>query len=165
METREYSPRTIVAYRSRLKLLLMALEEGVIKQEDLDNVKQEVLELQTKLGPLIESPKKQGRPRKYVKLTMEEVERIKAGKEVDKLSPGYWSPEAIEMRRKVKQMQVNPSQEEVEASAKALEEMQTLTPEQLIEKANDELVKGGNDEGPKQATHESGEVTGTDRTS
>ncbi|SRR6266436_3794467 len=152
--TREYSHHTIVAYRSRLKILLAALEAGLVPEDDLNLAVQEVKSLQEKLGPNTEPANKQGRPRKYIKLTMAEVEALKAGKEIDKLAPAYWSKEAIEMRKKVKDMQLTKGEEILTDMQKIVDQENALKEaaeqDKLVQQANEQL--GGGNEGSKQAT-------------
>lgn len=90
----ELARNTIIQYRSRLRTLKAALEAGILEGEDLQLAAKQVAELEAKLGSNVVPERRQGRPKKWIKLTAADVERLKEGKPLTT----DWSQEAIDKR-------------------------------------------------------------------
>lgn len=73
----ELAHNTVIQYRSRLRTIKKAIELNVFKGEDLLAAQLQVVELERKLGPEnVDTIRKPGRPRKYVKIRMADLEKL-----------------------------------------------------------------------------------------
>jgi hypothetical protein len=145
---------------------------GAIDKENLPRAQMQIAELEAKLGPDVESAIKPGRPKKYIRITKAELERIKeqARNNPEGLltedQPGYWAPAEVERRAKVMREKFKEGGGvSEEASAVALKELMEMDrPEDLdkINKANEALGEETPNERTK-ATDDAKAVGGADK--
>lgn len=125
---------TIVQYRSRLKTMKKALELEVFKGEELLAAQLQVIELEKKLGPEnVETPRKPGRPRKFVKITMADLEKLQleAAVGTGELTPAEMLRAKLEKEDPEFIKMLDAKKAALEESERALVEMQKLANEEV----------------------------------